>query len=70
MRGYRTLFDDNARFVIMNGSEISLHEIFFWLVIHMLVLGAVVVALVVAAWHYVRREREPASTPASVGPSR
>jgi len=58
MSGYRPLFDSQVRFVLIGGSEVSSGTVIKWLLVHMLVLGPAVVALVAVAW---RRRRVAAS---------
>ncbi len=65
-----SLFGHDVRFVIMNRSVISLHEVITWLMIHMLVIGAVVVALVALAWRRLRGDGGPDVRPVSEGLSR
>jgi quinol-cytochrome oxidoreductase complex cytochrome b subunit len=50
MRGYRMMFGDQVRFVIIGSSEISRVTLIRWLLIHMLVLGPLVVIAVALAW--------------------
>jgi quinol-cytochrome oxidoreductase complex cytochrome b subunit len=52
--GYRILFGDRVRFVLMGGVEISPDTIVRWLLVHMLVLGPALAGLVVVGW---RRHR-------------
>lgn len=54
VRGYRIVFDPVVRFVLIGGVEISRHTLIRWLLVHMLLLGPAVVALVVLGW---RRKR-------------
>lgn len=54
MSGYRPLFGDQVRFVLVGGSEVSRGTVVAWLLVHMLVLAPAVAALVAIAW---RRRR-------------
>ena len=54
VRGYRVLFDPVVRFVLIGGVEISRHTLIWWLLVHTLLLGSALVALVVLGW---RRKR-------------
>lgn len=50
VRGYRIVFDPVVRFVLIGGVEISRHTLIRWLLVHMLLLGPALVALVVLGW--------------------
>lgn len=54
IRGYSILFDPVVRFVLVGGVELSPRTLIQWLLVHMLVLGPALVALVVLGW---RRQR-------------
>jgi quinol-cytochrome oxidoreductase complex cytochrome b subunit len=54
MRGYRPLFGSQVRFVFVGGGEVGSGTVVRWLLVHMLVLGPAVAALVAIAW---RRRR-------------
>ena len=58
VRGYRIVFDPVVRFVLIGGVEISRHTLIRWLLVHMLLLGPALAALVVLAW---RRNRADAT---------
>ena len=50
VRGYRILFDPVALFVLIGGVEVSPQALIRWLLLHMLLLGSALVALVVLGW--------------------
>ncbi len=54
IKGYRWLSNDTVRFVLLDGSEVSRGTVFWWLVVHALVLTPVLGALVVLAGRRVR----------------
>lgn len=54
VRGYTVLFDPAVLFVLIGGVEISPGTLIRWLVVHVLVLGPALVALLVLGW---RRQR-------------
>ncbi|HUQ62331.1 MAG TPA: cytochrome b N-terminal domain-containing protein [Acidimicrobiales bacterium] len=57
MRGYRPMFGEDVRFVLIGGVEVTTGTVVRWLLVHMLVLGPAVVALVTVAWRRVCRAR-------------
>lgn len=50
MNGYRPMFDDRVRFVLMGGTEVGTDTVVRWLGIHTLVLSPLAALLVVALW--------------------
>lgn len=58
VRGYSILFGPTVRFAIVGGVEVSPSTIILWLLIHSLVLGPALVALVVFAWRRTRHDPE------------
>ncbi len=56
VQGYRILFDPVVRFVLIGGVEVSPQTVIRWLLLHVLLLGPALVALVVLGW---RRQRAP-----------
>jgi hypothetical protein len=52
-----------VRFTIVGGVEVSPNTIILWLLIHSLVLGPALVALVVFAWRRARHDPEVGSIP-------
>lgn len=57
VQGYGLLFGPTVRFAIVNGVEVSPDTIVLWLLIHSLLLGPALVALLVFAWR--RHGNEP-----------
>jgi quinol-cytochrome oxidoreductase complex cytochrome b subunit len=62
LRGYTVLFDPAVRFVLVGGAELEKSTVIWWLVVHALVLGPALVALVVVAWRRHRRATRPRPT--------
>ena len=62
-RGYSILFGSTVGFAIVGGVEVSPDTIILWLLIHWLVLGSALVALVVFAWCRARHDPEVRSIP-------
>ncbi|HVF14247.1 MAG TPA: cytochrome b N-terminal domain-containing protein [Acidimicrobiales bacterium] len=54
LRGFTPLFGDEVRFVLIGGVEVARTTMVRWLLVHMLVLGPALAALVALAW---RRHR-------------
>ena len=52
LSGYRPLFDDTVRFVLIGGVEVSPGTIIRWLLVHMLLLGPALAILVAMAWRH------------------
>jgi quinol-cytochrome oxidoreductase complex cytochrome b subunit len=51
MGGYLPLFDgDQVRFVLIGGAEVAPWTVVRWLLVHMLVVGGVLIALLATAW--------------------
>jgi quinol-cytochrome oxidoreductase complex cytochrome b subunit len=57
IRGYQWLSNDTVRFVLLRGVEVSKGAVFWWLVVHALVLTPMLGALVVLAWRRARPRR-------------
>ena len=57
-RGYTALFGRQVRFVLIGGTEVGARTILWWLLVHALVLGPMLVGLLVLAWR-----RRPKSAP-------
>ena len=56
--GYRALFDSAmVRFVLIDGVEVSRVTFVRWLIVHAVVLGPALLALLVLAWRWRRRRR-------------
>lgn len=54
LSGYRPLFDDTVRFVLIGGVEVSRGTLVRWLLVHMLLLGPALAVLVAMAWRHHR----------------
>ena len=50
--GYRVLFGDTVRFVLLGGTEVSPGTVLTWLLVHMLVLGPALAVLLILAWRH------------------
>jgi quinol-cytochrome oxidoreductase complex cytochrome b subunit len=73
MRGYRMMFGDQVRFVLIGSRAINRVTLIRWLLIHMLVLGPLVVIAVALGWRRSwtdrpRRSPQSGSSPESSGP--
>lgn len=68
--GYEILRDAGVRFVLIGGSEVSVHSILTLLDVHAVGFGLALVALTAAAWRLRRPEPEPvvrsATTPGAL----
>ncbi len=60
--GYRILFGDSVRFVLLRGVELGPDTVIRWLLIHMLVVGPALVGLVVVGWRRHRTDIAAANT--------
>lgn len=49
-RGYRVLFGDTVRFVLIGGAEVSRGTLLWWLVVHTVVLSPALAVLVALGW--------------------
>lgn len=68
MRGYLPLFDeDQVRFVLIGGAEVAPGTVLSWLLVHMLVVGCVLIALLATAWQRGRRRDGRGARPAMEG---
>lgn len=56
MRGFEPIFGDDVRFVLINGSEVSIARIRFWFLSH-LVFGSLGAAIAVVGVRFNRRRR-------------
>jgi quinol-cytochrome oxidoreductase complex cytochrome b subunit len=51
LKGYRPLLGPAVRFVLIDGTEVSRAAFVKWLLVHVLLLGPMLGALLVVAWH-------------------
>lgn len=65
--GYTWLLDGSVRFVLMDGTEIAPTTVFRWLVVHAVILGGALFALLVAAWRQARASARLDDAPAADG---
>jgi quinol-cytochrome oxidoreductase complex cytochrome b subunit len=63
VRCYSILFGSTVHFAIVGGVEVSPNTVILWLLIHSLVLGPALVALVVFGWRRARHDPEVGSIP-------
>jgi len=63
IRGYRWLWDDSVRFVLVGGVEVTKGTVLGWLVVHALVLTPALVALVALAIRRTHPPRRQSVTP-------
>ncbi|HEX6418193.1 MAG TPA: cytochrome b N-terminal domain-containing protein, partial [Acidimicrobiales bacterium] len=68
MVGYLPLFDEEkVRFVLIGGAEVMPGTVVRWLLVHTLLVGCVLTALLATAWRRSRRPDEPPARTATAG---